>query len=64
LIIYLGFGLGSIILEVSLFPEEFLSADSFAEGFWEFWIATTLAAYALAIILIRKWSKEWNEKLN
>ena len=63
LIFYVGFSIGSIILEISLFPEEFLSADSFAEGFWEFWLALTLAAYALAIILIRKWSKEWNENL-
>ena len=63
LIIYVGFGLGSIVIAISFFPEEFLLADSFSEGFSEVWIAITLAAYGLAIILIRKWSKKWNEKL-
>ena len=70
LIFLVGFGFGSVILEMLLFPEayfsdEFLDSDDLiTEEFWEIGLAIILASYALAIILIRKWSREWNEKLN
>jgi len=70
LIFYLGFTLGSIILQMSLIPEAFFSdeffgsGDFFPEGYWEIGIAILLISYGLAIILIRKWSREWNEKLS
>ena len=68
LILYICFGIGSGVLLFSLFPESMLqeninSNNLDTEGFWEVWLALTLAGYALAIILIRKWSKDWNEKL-
>ena len=66
LIFYIGFGVGSGVLLYALFPET-MSTENYpslyAEGFWEVWLALTLGGYALAIILIRKWSREWNEKL-
>jgi len=70
LIFGLGFGLGSVILEMSLFPEAFFSDeyldswDLFTEDFREIGLAIMLAGYGLAVILIRMWSKEWNAKLS
>jgi len=69
LIFLVGFGVGSIILEMLVSPEDYFldeftdSDDLITEETWEIEIAIILASYALAIILIRKWSKEWNEKL-
>ena len=69
LIFYLGFGLGSVVLEIALFPDEFMSDENLnsnnwvVEGFFDIWLIITLVGYGVAIILIRKWSKEWNEKL-
>lgn len=43
LIFYLGFGLGSIVLEITMFPAEFMSEENlnsdnlFVEGFFEIW---------------------------
>jgi len=70
LIFYLGFGLGSVILEALLFPEayfsdEFLeSSDLFTEDFLGIGLTIRLIAIGLAIILIRKWSREWNERVS
>ena len=69
LIFYLGFGLGGILLEIALYPDayfsdEFMESDSFmTDEFSEIGLGLILASIALGIILIRKWSREWNEKL-
>jgi len=67
LIFYLGFGLAAIVLEIALSPSEYFSdetqTDFFSDESWEVEIALTLVSLGLAIILIRKWSREWNEKL-
>jgi len=67
LIFYLGFGLATIVLEIALSPDEYFSGEtqidfSFDES-WEIEAAVLLVSLGLAIILIRKWSREWNEKL-
>ncbi len=70
LIFYLGFGLGSVILDASLFPEDYFSDefldsnDLFTEGFWQIGLFIRLVAIGFAIILIRKWSREWNKKVS
>jgi len=70
LIFYLGITLGSFILQMLLVPEAFFSddffgsSDFFPEGYWEIGIAVLLITYGLAVFLIRKWSREWNEKLS
>ncbi len=67
LIFYLGFGLAGIVLEIALSPAEYFSdeipTDIFPDEGWEVEIALILVSLGLAIILIRKWSREWNEKL-
>ncbi len=69
LIFWLGFGVGSAILESYLFPEAFFSDafmesdDLYTEGFLEVAIALTLVSYGLAVILIRIWSRSWNDEL-
>ena len=70
LIFYLGFGLGGVALEYAMFPEYFMSdeylySDDFGpEGYWQVWIAVTIAGFALAVIMIRRWSKKWNEQFS
>ena len=67
LIFLLGFGLAAIVLEIALSPDEYfsdeISTDSLYDESWEVEIVLTLASMGLAIILIRTWSREWNEKL-
>ncbi len=70
LIFYLGFGLGSVILDASLFPDDYFSDefldsnDLFTENFWQIGLVIRLVAVGFAIILIRKWSREWNERVS
>ncbi|KAG2473460.1 MAG: conserved membrane protein of unknown function [Nitrosopumilales archaeon] len=69
LIFYVGITLGSVILQMSLVPEDsfsdefFDSGDFYPESYWEIGIAILLISYGLAVVLIRKWSRGWNEKL-
>jgi len=67
LIFLLGFGLAAVVLEIVLSPNQYFSdeplTDVFYEESWEVEIALTIVSMGLAIILIRKWSREWNEKL-
>ncbi len=70
LIFFLGFGLGSVVLDASLFPEDYFSDefldsnDLFTENFWQIGLVIRLVAIGFAIILIRKWSREWNERVS
>ncbi len=66
LIFLVGFGGASIIIEITMaggidsFDQDM---DSFP-GMMPVYIALMVAQFALAIILIRKWSKEWNAKFS
>lgn len=69
LLFIISFSIVAVILSLLLFPTEDESLTSFelekkiegAEGFgW----AIELISIGIAIILIRKWSREWNEQFS
>ena len=67
LIFYLGFGLAGIVLEIAISPDEYFSEETptnlISDEGWEVESALILVSIGVGIILIRKWSREWNEKL-
>ena len=70
LIFVVGFGVGGLVLEGIMFPETIFSEESLmsehfiAEEFMEIGIVLIIANYAVAVFLIRKWSKSWNDNLS
>lgn len=67
LIFLVGFGIGSTLILIAVFGVEVFfmeDVDEFSSNFTLIGvhIGLTIAQFALAVYLIRKWSKEWNKK--
>ena len=64
LLVMIAIAVTGFIIEISIFGIDsyFLEQEGFTANSW-FQSATLLVEIGIAIILVRKWSSEWNERL-